>query len=555
MDIKIILIISGIILLGYSLYRQLYFFRLAKEARFGKWWKVLLSLQVFFTFGYGIFVYYLFMGVNAIGTALLETIVSFISFFGAIFVVVAILSLHSAVRDFLKEKEEYQSLQKEHVIALEQKRMELEEQVKVRTERLDEELIEMGKTKSAMLNLLEDTKRAEEVTEMKSEELKRAVEQIGKFASDADQQRNLYMLLLSSIGEGVFVLDVGRKITVINKVAESIFGYTTEELIGTRFDTLIKFIHADKKMLESSIWDDTFRSRSASVFPSDISVITKNGVAVPVVIVVAPILDKDSNGIQGLIVTFRDVREERALEESRISFISIASHQLRTPLTSMRWFSEMLIAGDAGKINDEQKKFIDRIYQGTDRMIALVNLLLQIARVEAGRLKIEPTPIDFKNVIRGVTLALKSLLDAKSQQVEIQSVPDPFPQIPMDQEVVWQVFQNLISNAGRYGPEKTPILITMSQKEDVAEFSVSDKGIGIPKDQRDRIFEKFFRAENALRLVPEGSGLGLSLVKALVEGWGGKIWFESDEGRGTTFYFTVPLIGMVEKDGDVKITV
>ncbi len=414
---------------------------------------------------------------------------------------------------------------------------------------------EMEKSKSAMLNLLEDTKFAEDAMKKKSEELKNAIEQIGKFASNADQQRNLYMLLLSSIGEGVFVLDMARKITIINKAAESIFSYTAEELLGRPFDELVRFVHADKKALENSVWDDTFKSRSSSVFPNDISVIAKDGTVIPVVIVVAPIIEKTSGEVQGLIVTFRDVREERALEEARIGFISIASHQLRTPLTSMRWFSEMLIAGDAGKLNEDQRKFIDRIYQGTDRMISLVNLLLQIARVEAGRLRIQPTLIDLKNIVRGVTLSLKSFLDAKSQPVDVTSTPDPFPTIPMDQEVIWQVFQNLISNASRYGPEKVAISIAMSQKEEMAEVTVSDNGIGIPKDERERIFEKFFRAENALRLVPEGSGLGLSLVKSLVEGWGGKIWFESEEGRGTTFYFTIPLAGMKARGGEVGLKV
>ena len=125
----------------------------------------------------------------------------------------------------------------------------------------------------------------------------------------------------------------------------------------------------------------------------------------------------------------------------------------------------------------------------------------------------------------------------------------------MDKDVIWQVIQNLISNANRYTPAHRKITISILQKDAMAEFSIKDNGIGIPKDSQHKIFEKFFRADNALKLVPEGSGLGLSLVKSLVEDWGGKIWLESEEGAGTTFYFTVPLTGMMPVEGDVTIVI
>ncbi len=121
--------------------------------------------------------------------------------------------------------------------------------------------------------------------------------------------------------------------------------------------------------------------------------------------------------------------------------------------------------------------------------------------------------------------------------------------------MIWQVFQNLLSNASRYAPEKSTITVSIEKKDEMAEIAVIDKGIGIPKDSQSKIFEKFFRADNALKLVPEGSGLGLSLVRSLFEGWGGKIWFESKEGVGTTFYFTVPFSGMKAKEGEVTLAV
>jgi len=125
----------------------------------------------------------------------------------------------------------------------------------------------------------------------------------------------------------------------------------------------------------------------------------------------------------------------------------------------------------------------------------------------------------------------------------------------MDQDMLWQVVQNLLSNANRYAPSESTIFVEIVEKGEEIEYAVRDTGIGIPKDQQSRLFEKFFRADNAVSAVPEGSGLGLSLVKILVEGWGGRIWFESEQNKGTTFHFTVPIHGMKAKEGEVKLTV
>ena len=125
----------------------------------------------------------------------------------------------------------------------------------------------------------------------------------------------------------------------------------------------------------------------------------------------------------------------------------------------------------------------------------------------------------------------------------------------MDQDILWQVIQNIITNAMRYSPEGKTIFVDIAIKDKFVQYSVKDEGIGIPEDQRGHIFEKFFRADNALKFVPEGSGLGLSLAKSLVEGWGGKIWFETEVNKGTTFFFTLPVEGMAAKEGEVKISV
>lgn len=418
---------------------------------------------------------------------------------------------------------------------------------------MEDNIAELNKKIDELVRLNHDLQESRDALAQQLQEGRETSERINIFAHIADEERRKAQLLLASIGEGVFVLSVDRHVLVMNHAAEQILGYRAVEFAGTYFDVLLKFRAAGNYLIDANFFKEVIKEKKRKSF-SHIVVLGKNRKPIPIAGVIAPLVSADKGDLEGFVITFRDAREEQALEEARINFVSIASHQLRTPLTSMRWFSEMLLGGDAGKITVTQKKFITRIYEGTDRMINLINLLLKIARVEAGRLKIEPVSINLKSTIRGVIISLKATMKTKSQKIEITTDPSPFPRIPLDQEVIWQVFQNLISNASRYSPPKSTIVISIVKKGDEAECAIADHGIGIPKAQQNRIFEKFFRADNAVAFLPEGSGLGLSLVRTLVEDWGGKIWFDSTP-QGTTFYFTLPLKGMEPKAGEVTLTV
>lgn len=423
-----------------------------------------------------------------------------------------------------KLRESYGKL-REQTLALEQRFSATNEQNKT-----------LEDTKKAMLAVLEDARQLEE-----------------KLA----EEKNNLQAILASMNEPLFVADQNRNILMFNRAFERLAELSGDAILKYRhIDQIIKIQQNGAEMpLESRPTVTVLKTgRSVSLGIEDnIGLITLSGKRISVALQVSPLIRE--NVTVGTVVVIRDISREKQLDEAKTGFISVASHQLRTPLTSMRWFSEMLMNGDAGPITDEQKHFVERVYQGTDRMIALVNLLLQIARVEAGRLKVEPVPLDLKSTTQGVVLTLRNSLENKKQKVEVKTEPDPLPLIPADQEVIWQCIQNLLSNANRYGPENSTISVSIIQKDGMIQYSVKDTGIGIPKEQQARIFEKFFRAENALKAVPEGSGLGLSLVKSLVEGWGGKVWFETEEGKGTTFFFTIPLTGMKAREGEVRLAV
>ncbi len=251
--------------------------------------------------------------------------------------------------------------------------------------------------------------------------------------------------------------------------------------------------------------------------------------------------DKNNQPISSVVV-FEDITKEKQIDDAKSGFISVTSHQLRTPLTSIRWYSEMLLSEDAGSLNPTQKDFIKEIHGGTERLYKIVNLLLGLSRVESGKMTIEKVDIDLGAFTNKIQKELASF--AVDKKVTVTPYPPEGEPVHvfLDYLMLFQVVFNLLSNAILYSNEGGTVEVRWWRGDgDETVYMVRDTGIGIPKSQESRIFSKFYRADNALKKAPDGSGLGLVLVKELVEAWGGKVWFESEEGKGTTFYFTVPM--------------
>jgi signal transduction histidine kinase len=249
----------------------------------------------------------------------------------------------------------------------------------------------------------------------------------------------------------------------------------------------------------------------------------------------------------GLLITTS--YESYKLQLAKDQFISLVSHQLRTPLTAIRLFSEMLSDPAVGSLNTKQQEYVDKVHLSTVRMIRLVGDILNVSRLELNRLNVDPVSTDIVAFVTSEVDEVRPLAEERKVAIEVHP-PKHDLKLSIDQTLYGQVVHNLLTNAIRYSPEDSGIItVTLHQpKRGGCELVISDNGIGIPLKSQKKIFDRFYRAENATQATGDGTGLGLYLVKMILESSGGKIWFTSTEGKGTAFHVRIPRTGMIAKN-------
>jgi len=231
----------------------------------------------------------------------------------------------------------------------------------------------------------------------------------------------------------------------------------------------------------------------------------------------------------------------RGLDKDKSDFISVVAHQLRTPLSGVKWTLSMLLGGDMGDLNNDQKAFLMKSYESNSRMITLVNDMLVAEGIQSGKVHYGYMHINIIDLIDNVLFEMNPLATKKDISIQYKNKPNNLPQAYIDPETIRSVLQNLLENAIKYTMKGGKIEINIEETNEQLVISIADNGVGIPIDQQKNIFTRFFRASNAIKVETDGSGLGLYIAKTIVEKNNGTIWFKSSEGKGTTFYFTVPL--------------
>ena len=344
--------------------------------------------------------------------------------------------------------------------------------------------------------------------------------------------------LFTSIGDGAISTDEFGRITRVNPIALSLLGYTEEELIGEWFPKKIIAVTSDEvivSLIDRPITKAFLTGRSIS---EKINYLTKNGQKLPVSISVSPILLEGKP--LGAVEVFRDITLEQEVDRMKSEFISLASHQLRTPLSAIKTYSHMLIDGYMGEVTPTQKKSLRTIIGGANRMNELISTLLNVTRIESGTIAVRPKIVNVGRAIDDVIKEVSMMAADKSIVVEFRNLSKASILIKTDSLILKEIVTNLVSNAIKYTPDNGSVVITTAKRVDDILIKVRDSGWGIPLQSHDQIFSKFFRAPNIVRRETTGTGLGLYLVKGLVESVGGSISFKSAEGEGTTFYLTLP---------------
>jgi signal transduction histidine kinase len=233
--------------------------------------------------------------------------------------------------------------------------------------------------------------------------------------------------------------------------------------------------------------------------------------------------------------------ELRRLDEMKTTFVSVAAHELRTPLTSIKGYTEVLMDEDAGPLNSVQLKYLQIVERAADRLLHITNSLLDVTRIETGRMELVLQPTDLKGLVEAVVTEHRPQLEAKAQRLELHVAPE-LPPALSDRTRAVQIIDNLLSNASKYTPRGGTITIRLAAADEAGfvQVSVSDNGLGIAEEDQSKLFSRFFRAGSAAEAEAGGTGLGLFITRSLVEQHGGRVWFESELNKGSTFHVTFP---------------
>lgn len=369
------------------------------------------------------------------------------------------------------------------------------------------------------------------------EELEQLIKELRISAAQTTKERARANAMFASIGDGAIATDSDAKIQQINPTALELLGLKKEEAIGQWFPKIIIATNDNGEVINPLDRPITRAILSGKPVSERTNYLTKSGKKLPVALTVSPII-LDNRPI-GAIEVFHDFTKEGEVDQMKSDFISLASHQLRTPLTAINTYTRLLAGAYAGELNKSQMEFINIILNSAERMNELINILLDISRIESGKIDILLKQANVNELINKVMKELEPQLKIKQHSIKLNTPSKPIEAV-IDQALTTEMLTNLLTNAIKYSPPKSKIELTLAKHPKHILFTVHDRGYGIPKKDQARIFTKFFRADNAKEIETSGTGLGLYMVKKVSETLGGKVWFESSEDKGTTFFLSVP---------------
>ncbi|MCK4473946.1 HAMP domain-containing protein [Candidatus Parcubacteria bacterium] len=342
------------------------------------------------------------------------------------------------------------------------------------------------------------------------------------------EEKNKTLAIITNFADGLLVFNKENELTLVNPKAEYFLGVKSKEITNKHISEIAK-LPALKPLV------DLFGEKIKKVLRKELQVQENLILEVSAI----PVIRQQE--MVGNMVILHNITREKIVERLKTEFVSLSAHQLRTPLSGIKWSLKMLLDGDLGKITKNQKNFIEKTYQSNERMINLINGLLNVTKIEEGRYLYKPCFVQFEKVVQSVINSLEQEIKRKKIEFVFNKPKEKMPKNKVDEEKIKLAINNLIDNAVRYTPSEGKVTISLKYDKKNIEFSIKDTGFGISENQKKRVFTKFFRGDNVMKIDTEGSGLGLFITKNIIEAHGGKIWFESEKNKGTTFYFTLPI--------------
>lgn len=413
---------------------------------------------------------------------------------------------------------------------LRESRENITEKVNAQTKDLEEQKQQLIKQQKKMIHLLEELEDEKSKSDVLAQDLAK------------------FKLAVDYAHDQIVITDPEGTIIYANDSVEQLTGYKPEEVLGQKAGSKANWGGNMPHEFYEKLWK-TIKIQKKP-FVGEVVNKHKNGSNYIVLATISPVLDNDDN-ILFFVGLERDITKEKNIDRAKSEFVSLASHQLRTPLSAVNWYTEMLLDGDAGKLNKTLQAYVNEIYTGNQRMIDLVGALLNVSRLELGTFMVEPTKQSLQDIGNEVLKELEPL--RRSKEITLIKDFEKLPEILVDRKLMYIIFQNLTSNALKYTPEHGQVTISLTKLEKHVQLKVVDNGIGIPIGEQKHIFEKLFRASNAKESVIEGTGLGLYIIKAILDSTGGKITAESEAGKGSTFTVLIPLKGMRAKTGTKRL--
>lgn len=364
-----------------------------------------------------------------------------------------------------------------------------------------------------------------------------SAERLGQLLRREQEERSKSQAILQSIADGVIVNDTQHRVIVFNAAAEEILDTTEEKVLGQDVWQLFDVFEESGRRIALNALETISSSPLGSmgeVIETTLEIDRKIVSAH-----MAPVVT-DTQELLGVVTALRDITREVEADRAKSEWVSTVSHELRTPLTSIKGYTDLIYAGAVGPTNESQKRFLDIIKNNIDRLTALISDLLDISRIEMGRIRLRIQPLDLVEVVQEVVESLRGQIQAKGIKLEL-ALPNHVDEIMGDRTRVTQIVTNLINNAYKF-TDSGWIRVSLAPIGGAARLDVADSGIGISAEDLGRIFERFYQADTANMDGRGGAGLGLSITKELIELHGGRVWVKSELEVGSTFTVVLPSV-------------